>query len=271
MPPSLTTLLKSENQSVHISPMHPTVIIGERINPAGRVDFQAELRAGNFERVQKEAEAQILAGAQLLDINAWVSGLDEISTMRQMVKTLIETVNVPLVFDSIDLKVLESALQIYRGKALLNSVTGTNVSLNAVLPLAKEYQSAVVGLCLDENGIPPAPQSRLAVAEKILNRAVQRGIAPEDVIIDPLALAFKKHGAVAVQITLKTARLIRDELGVNQTLGISNHSFGMKNREAMNADFATLAIRAGITCPIVNPLQSTVIAAIRAVDRRLGR
>ena len=255
-----TTILKSKTQTVEIQRGNPTVIIGERINPTGRKLVLNALKEGNFDLVRKDAELQVAAGAQVLDVNAGVPGADEPALLKQVMQIVIETTDAPLCIDTADPLALEAALSIYDGKALVNSVNGEEKSLSSVLPLVKEYGAAVIGLCMDDDGIPETPEQRFSVAAKIIERAGKLGIAPENVVIDPLALTMGADSNAG-----------RIALDVNVTMGASNISFGMPDRKYINATFIALAIYAGMTCPITNPLVREISTAVLATDLSLGR
>jgi 5-methyltetrahydrofolate--homocysteine methyltransferase len=267
---NLTTLISSDTQTVEISREQPTVIIGERINPTGRKNVLAALQEGNFDVVRQDALDQVAAGAQVLDVNAGVPGADEPALLQKVLQTVMEVTDVPLCIDTANPAALEAALKTYQGKALINSTNGEEKSLNAVLPLAKEYGAAVIGLCIDDNGIPATPEARLAVAAKIIERAGQLGIPPADVVIDPLTLTLGADSQAA-QVTLKTIELVVKEFGVNITAGASNVSFGMPDRKYLNAAFIAMAIHAGLSCPITNPLVTEVKTAVLAADLAMGR
>ena len=270
MSENLTTLLKSKTKTVKIHRDLPTVIIGERINPTGRKAVLEALQIGNFDIVRKDAVDQVAAGAAVLDINAGVPGADEPILIQQIIKNVQEVVEVPLCFDTANPKALAAALSIYEGKALINSVNGEEKSLNNVIPLAKEYGAAVIGLCMDDNGIPKTAAARFAVAAAIIERAAKAGIPMEDVIIDPLAMAMSADSNSG-RIALDTIELVVKEFGVNISMGASNISFGMPDRKYINATFIAMAIRAGLTCPITNPLLVEVNAAVLAADLSMGR
>jgi 5-methyltetrahydrofolate--homocysteine methyltransferase len=270
MAENLTTVLSSKTQSVTINRTSPTVVIGERINPTGRKKVLEALKVGDFEIVRQDARDQVAAGAVVLDVNAGVPGADEPELLKQLMHTVMEITAVPLCIDTADPEALAAALQAYEGKALINSVNGEEVSLQAILPLAKEHGAAVIGLCMDENGIPQTPQDRLAVADKIITRATSLGIPLEDVIIDPLALTMSAD-STAGWTALKTIELVIEKFGVNITMGASNISFGLPDRKYINAAFIAMAIHAGLTCPITNPLIKEVATAILAADLAMGR
>ncbi len=269
MSENLTTLLKSKTKTVKIQRDLPTVIIGERINPTGRKAVLEALQAGNFDIVRKDALDQVAAGAAVLDINAGVPGADEPVLIQQIIRNVQEVVDVPLCFDTANPLALAAALSIYEGKALINSVNGEERSLNNVLPLAKEYGAAVIGLCMDDNGIPKTAEARLAVAANIIERAARIGIPIEDIVIDPLAMAMSAD-SLSGRIALDTIALVVKEFGVNISMGASNISFGMPDRKYINSTFIAMAIRAGLTCPITNPLITEVITAVLAADLSMG-
>jgi 5-methyltetrahydrofolate--homocysteine methyltransferase len=270
MAENLTTTVSSKNQTVEINRALPTVVIGERINPTGRKKLQAELEAHIFNIVQHDASAQVLAGAAILDVNAGVPDGDEPRLIAETIRAVMAVTDVPLCIDTADPDALEAALKIYEGKALINSVNGETRSLENMLPLVKEHGAAVIGLCMDDDGIPTTAEKRLAVASKIIERAAKLGIPASDVVIDPLVLTVSVDGNAAA-LTLKTTELIVKEFGVNITMGASNVSFGMPDRSAINATFMAMAIQAGLTCPITNPLDPELAVAILAADLAMGK
>ena len=270
MAKNLTTVVSSADQVVEISRDRPTVIIGERINPTGRKLVLAALQEGNFNLIRQDAVRQVEAGATILDVNAGVPGADEPALLPQVLREVMDEVDVPLCIDTADPEALAAALAVYEGKPLINSVNGEERSLKAVLPLVKEYGAAVIALCMDDDGIPETPEQRLSVAAKILERANKLGIGAEDVVIDPLALTMGADSN-AGRITLETTELITREFGVNITMGASNISFGLPDRKYINSTFIALAIRAGLTCPITNPLVPEVNIAILAANLAMGR
>jgi 5-methyltetrahydrofolate--homocysteine methyltransferase len=270
MADNLTTVISSKTQTVEINRDKPTIIIGERINPTGRKKVLKALQEGDFDMVREDATSQVAAGAAVLDVNAGVPGADEPALLQQVMRTVLEVTDVPLCIDTADPEALEAALSLYEGKALVNSVNGEERALGAVLPLVKEHGAAVIGLCMDDDGIPETPERRLAVAEVIIERAGALGIPPEDVVIDPLALTMGAD-STAGRVALETIELIVREFGVNITMGASNISFGMPDRKYINATFIAMAILAGLTCPITNPLVTEVITAVLAADLSMGR
>ena len=270
MAKNLTTVVSSAKQTVEISRDRPTVIIGERINPTGRKKVLAAFLEGDFEIARTDALAQVEAGAAMLDVNAGVPGVDQPTLLKQVLRTVMEATDVPLCIDTADPEALAAALSVYQGKALVNSCNGEERSLSAVLPVVKEFGAAVIGLCMDDEGIPPTPEARLAVAARIIERAGKLGIPAEDVVIDPLALTMGADSN-AGQIALRTIELVVAEFGVNITMGASNISFGMPDRPYINSAFNAMAIYAGMTCPITNPLITEVVTAVLAADLALGR
>jgi 5-methyltetrahydrofolate--homocysteine methyltransferase len=269
----METILKSAQRTVIIAPDKPTVLIGERINPTGRRHLAAALKEGNLDIVRREAETQVEAGADVLDVNVGVAGLDELVLLPEALRRVMSTVDVPVCIDSANAEALRAALIVHQelapgAKPLINSVNGDEVSLERVLPLVAEYGAAVIGLTMDKQGIPPAPEQRLAIAHKIVEKAVAFGIPREDVIIDCLTLtvgADAQSGLTA----LKAIRLVREELGVNMTLGASNISFGLPEREVINQAFLPMAILSGVNCPIVDAAKARPV--VLATDLVLGR
>jgi len=264
----METRISSETKEVIIGHDRPTVLIGERINPSGKSKLAEELRKGNMEIVRKEALAQAHAGADIIDVNVSAFGVDEISLLPKAVQILMETVDVPLCLDSAKPEALEAALKVYKGKALINSVSGEEHSLGNVLPLAKEYGAAVIGLVQDDEGIPNSAERRVAIAHKIVERAETVGIPREDVIIDCLAFAVGADTSSGPALVKAICR-IKDELGVNITLGASNVSFGLPDRETLNKAFMPIVIAAGVTCLIVDVAK--VCSTVLATDLILGR
>lgn len=270
MAENLTTIVTSESKTVEINRENSTVIIGERINPTGRDRLLAELKEGKFDIVREDARKQVEAGAAILDVNAGVPGADEEPILKEMIEILMEVTDVPLCIDTADNTALETGLSTYKGKALINSVNGEEDRLESVLPLVKEYDASVIGLCMDDDGIPATPQERFQVAAKIIERANDLSIPTENIVIDPLALTMgSDHNAG--RIAIETIELVVEEFGVNVTMGCSNISFGMPDREHIDSTFIAMAILAGMTCPITNPLHEDVNLAIKAADLVMGR
>jgi len=270
MSDNLTTLLKSKTKTIKINRDLPTIIIGERSNPSGRKAVLEALQAGNFDVVRKDAVDQVAAGAAALDINAGVPGADEPALIQEIIRHVVDVVDVPLCIDTANPLALAAALSIYEGRALINSVNGEERSLSAVPPLVKEHGAAVIGLCMDDNGIPATAAQRFSVAARIIERATSMCIALEDVVIDPLALAMSADSK-AGRVALDTIELVVKAFGVNISMGASNISFGLPDRKFINATYITMAIHAGLTCPITNPLLIEVNTAVLAADLALGR
>jgi len=266
----METILKAKQQSVVIGQEHPLVIIGERINPTGRKKLAKALEEHDLSLVREEALKQVREGAHVLDVNVGVSGIDEPKLLREAVLAVCEVADVPLCIDSALPRALEAGLEAYEGKALVNSVNGEERKLKEVLPLVKRYGAAVVGLTMDDAGIPKEAERRLEIARKILEAAQREGIPPEDVIIDPLAMAVSTDDKAALE-TIKAIRLIRDELGVNQTLGASNISFGLPERHAINGVFLALAVFHGVTCPIIDPTVWEMRRSALLIDLLMGK
>jgi 5-methyltetrahydrofolate--homocysteine methyltransferase len=264
----MKTILRGKNREVVIDTNGPVIIIGECINPTRRKKLVSTLQERNFGYVLELAENQIKAGADVLDINVGFPGVDDVKLLPETVLAIRDKFDIPLCLDSPNPKAIEAALKVAGGKCLINSVNGEEKSMNALLHIAKEYGAAIIALTMDDNGITHDPEKRLAIAEKILERAVKAGIRQEDVIIDPLAMAVSAD-PLACLVTLETIRLVHQKLGLNITQGSSNISFGLPNREVLNSAFMTLAILNGLTCPIANPEKIT--AAVRATDLILGR
>jgi 5-methyltetrahydrofolate--homocysteine methyltransferase len=264
----METKVSSASQEVLIGNNRQTVLIGERINPSGKKKLSEALKEQNFDVIREEARTQVEAGADILDVNVVTSGVDEVVMLPKVVEVVLETVEVPLCLDINNPSALKEALKLYPGKPIVNSVSGEEKSLNEVLPLVKEHGTAVIGLALDDEGIPKEAGKRVEIANKIIERAESVGIPREDVIIDALALSIGSDSNAGL-VTLETIRRVRDELGVNQNLGASNVSFGLPNRTLLNQIFLALAIADGLTCPTVNVAK--VRSAVLAADLALGR
>ena len=262
------TVLQSRSKSVTIGHDQPFCVIGERINPTGRKRFAEELRGGDLSTVEADAVAQVEAGADMLDVNAGIPLVDEPELLKSMLRTVQDAVEAPICIDSSVIEALEAGLSVYEGKALVNSVTGEDDRLEEILPLVARHGAAVIGLANDETGIPETPQKRLEIARKIVSAAGDHGIPPEDIVIDPLAMTVGAD-TEAVKVTLEAIRLIREELGVNMSLGASNVSFGLPQRHALNAAFLPMAMAAGLTSAIMS-CASPVVDAVRAADLLLG-
>jgi 5-methyltetrahydrofolate--homocysteine methyltransferase len=264
----MQTILKTKTREVKITTDGPVTIIGESINPTRRKKLTAALLSGQLDYVYELAKTQIETGADVLDINVGAPGVDEETTLPLVAQAVAERFDVPICLDSSNRVALAAALRVVPGKPLINSVNGEETNLTNLLPIIKEYGAAVIGLTMDDNGIPTDPEVRLRIAAKILERAAKFGIPAEDVVIDPLVLtvgADQKAG----QVTLETIQMVRREFGVNINLGASNVSFGLPDRHTVNQAFLAIGTSAGASCVITNPEKLTPI--IRAADLLLGR
>jgi 5-methyltetrahydrofolate--homocysteine methyltransferase len=264
----MKTVIRSSSREVMIDSDGPFTIIGERINPTGRKKLAAQLKERNFDYVADLAMRQVHAGADLLDVNVGVPGEDEVALLPAVCRVVMAATDVPLCIDSPNAEALAAALAVIPGKSLINSVNGEEKSLQTVLPLVKEHGAAVIGLTMDDNGIPNDPEVRLSIAGKILERAARFGMAAEDVIIDPLVLTVGADSQ-AGWITLQTIERVRREFGVNISLGASNVSFGLPERHTLNQAFLGLAIGAGASCAITDPVKFSL--TVRAIDLLRGR
>ena len=264
----METKLTSATREVIISDERPTVLIGERINPTGKRKLTKALQNGDLELIRKEALNQVQAGANVLDINVGILDVDEVALLPKVVLVVMDTVDVPLCLDSTNPMALEAALKVYKGKPLINSVTGQKHSLQRILPLVKEYGTAVIGLTMDDNGIPCDVNQRVSIAHKIVERAEAIGISRKDVIIDCLALAVGAN-TEADLVVIEAICRIKAELGVNLTLGVSNISFGLPDRSLLNNVFLTIAIAMGVNCPIVDiaKIRTSVLATDLILNR----
>lgn len=262
--------LCSRDKTIVIDDSLPTVILGERINPTGRKKFAQAIAEGDFAAVRLEADKQVKSGAKVLDVNMGVPGIDEVEAMRKAVKVVQSTAAVPLCLDSPNAEALEAGLKEIEGKPLINSVTAEDEKLDKILPLVKKYGAAVIGLPLNEKGIPATAEERFALGKKILDRAIALGIAKEDVYLDGLTMTVSTDGN-APGVTLETIRRFRRELGVKTILGVSNVSFGLPEREEVNSAFLTMAISAGLSLPIINPYSDEIKNAIYSADLLTGR
>ena len=238
----MKTLLRSETKEIHLDTEGPIVIIGEKINPTGHKKLATAYKDGDFKYVRALASRQIAAGADVLDINVGLPGMDEAAMLPEVVKIVASEVEAPLCLDSANPDVLAAALPLTPGKPLINSVNGEEASLNSLLPIVKDHNAAVIGLTMDDEGIPNDAETRLAIAGKILERAAKLGIPIEDVVIDPLVMAVGADSHAAV-VTIRAIQLIRQEFGVNINLGASNVSFGLPERQTINEAFLALAAR----------------------------
>jgi 5-methyltetrahydrofolate--homocysteine methyltransferase len=263
------TVISSATRQVIIGFDHPFVMIGERINPTGRKILAAEMAAGDFTRVEADARAQVEAGAQMLDVNAGIPLADEPAILARAIQLVQSITDVPLSIDSSIVAALEAGLAVYKGKALVNSVTGEEERLESVLPLVRKYGAAVVAISNDETGISEDPNVRFAIAKKIVERAADHGIPACDVVVDPLVMPIGAINSAGRQVMHLLQRL-RTELKVNSTCGASNVSFGLPNRNGINAAFLTMAIGAGLTSAITNPLHVEVMQACLGADVMMG-
>jgi 5-methyltetrahydrofolate--homocysteine methyltransferase len=263
------TIISSATKEVVIGFDRPFVIIGERINPTGRKILAAEMTAGDFTRVEADARAQVEAGAHMLDVNAGIPLADEPAILARAIQLVQSITDVPLCIDSSIVAALEAGLAVYKGKALVNSVTGEDERLEAVLPLVKKYGAAVIAISNDETGISENPDVRYAVAKKIVERAMDYGIPASDVVVDPLVMPIGAINQAGVQV-MRLVHRLRTELKVNTSCGASNISFGLPNRDGINSAFLTMAMAAGMTSAITNPLHVEVIKACMGADVMLG-
>jgi 5-methyltetrahydrofolate--homocysteine methyltransferase len=262
------TILKSTGKEVTIGIDKPFVMIGEKINPTGNKKLAAAMQEGNLDAVRKLAVRQVAWGADVLDVNVGVPGLDEVLMIAKVVAIVSEAVDVPLCIDSGKAEILEAGLKAAPGKPLVNSVNAEEKQLSAILPIVKDRGAAVIGLTIDDNGIPKTPEERVAAADKIIQRAAQMGIPIEDIVIDPLVMTVGSDSKAAI-ITLQTIELLRKEFGVNVNLGASNVSFGLPDRLSVNQTFLAMGIQAGATCSITDPMK--LGSTVRASDLLLGR
>jgi 5-methyltetrahydrofolate--homocysteine methyltransferase len=264
----METRVSSETKEVIISYDRPTVIIGERINPTGRKKFTEALQKGDLSIVEKDAREQVEAGAAILDCNVNAQGVDDVKMLPEAVKVIMNTVDAPVCIDNANPDAMEAALKVYKGKALVNSVSGETRSLERMLPLVKKYGTAVIGMVQDDEGIPKTAEKRVAVAYKICESAEKIGIPREDIIIDVMAYAIGAEARSGRDV-LDAMHRIRQDLGVNMTMGTSNISFGMPNRGLLNTTWIAMTIEAGGTALIANAAQ--VLPSVLAADLVLGR
>ena len=259
--PKHRTVVSSFSQAVEIG-VKP-VIIGERINPTGKSKFKAALRENNIEYILSEGLTQEDNGAHILDVNVGLPEIDEPAMMERVVTKLQGVTALPLQIDTSDTAAMERGMRLYNGKPMINSVSGKQESMQAVFPLVRKYGGVVVGLTLDENGIPDTAEGRVQIAKRIYDTAAQYGIAAEDIVIDGLAMTISSDSHSALT-TLETIRRVRDELGGRTILGVSNISFGLPQREIINANFFTMALQNGLSCAIINPNADAMMRAYRA-------
>ena len=263
------TVISSATREVVISGDRPFVIIGERINPTGRKLLAEEMRNGDFSRVERDVIAQVEAGAHMLDVNAGIPLADEPGILAHTVKLVQSLTDLPLSIDSSIMDALEAGLAVYKGKALVNSVTGEEERMERVLPLIRKYGAAVVAISNDDTGISVDPDVRFAVAKRIVERAADHGIPREDIVVDPLVMPIGAMRTAGRQV-FKLLNRLRTELKVNTTCGASNVSFGLPAREGINSAFLAMAISNGLTSAITNPLLPDVRRAIMASDVLMG-
>jgi 5-methyltetrahydrofolate--homocysteine methyltransferase len=263
------TVVRSRSRTVVIGPEAPFCVIGERINPTGRKTFQAQLQAGDLSQLETDVAQQVDGGADMLDVNVGDPLADEVGLMGRAIPMVQGLTDLPLCIDSSVIEALEAGLAAYEGKALVNSVTGEDERLDAILPIVARHGAAVIGLANDDE-IPMEPQRRLEVARKIVGAAGDHGIPPEDVIIDPLAMPVGAEPR-AVTLFVETLHLLRDELGVNTTCGASNTSFGLPGRHTLGAAFLAVAQSHGLTSAIMDARRDETVEAVRATDFLLGR
>ncbi|MCY4361650.1 MAG: dihydropteroate synthase [Gammaproteobacteria bacterium] len=263
------TVISSATREVVIGFDRPFVIIGERINPTGRKVLAEEMKQGDYSRVMADAAAQVEAGAHMLDVNAGIPLADEPAILAQAVRLVQSVTDVPLSIDSSIVAALEAGLDVYQGKALVNSVTGEEERLESVLPLIARHNAAVVAISNDETGISEDPDVRFEVARKIVERAADHGIHHSNVVVDPLVMPIGAINQAGRQV-MHIVRRLRGELKVNTTCGASNISFGLPNRNGINGAFLTMAIGAGMTSAITNPLHGEVMQAVMGADVMMG-
>ncbi len=267
----MDTVLRSKTSELIIGPDHQFCIIGERINPTGRKIFQEQLRRGDLSRVEIDVADQVAGGAMVLDVNMGAPLADETELMTRAVTRIQQLTDLPLCLDSSIIEVLEAGLGCYQGKALVNSVTAEDERLDAILPLVKRHGAAVIGLPNDEEEIPEDPAKRVELARKIIDVATGTyGIPLEDIVIDPLAMPVGADTSLVAR-TLETIALLREEFGVNMTLGASNVSFGMPDRAAIGAAFLPMAISAGLTSAIMDARSPQLVRSVKAADLLLNR
>jgi 5-methyltetrahydrofolate--homocysteine methyltransferase len=264
------TTISSSGKTVSFGEGQPTATIGERLNPTGKSKLTQALQSGEFALVESEAKRQAAAGAMILDVNVGAPGVDEPATLRRAVEVVTSTVDLPLCIDSSSPAALEAALSVYKGKALINSVTGEKHSLDRVLPLVKQHGAAIIGMCQDETGIPSGAAERFGIAKRILEACLSLGIPKQDVVIDCACLSAGADPA-APQATLETVRLVTTELGLSTVLGASNVSFGLPGRKQVNAVFLGMAIGAGLSSAIVDITVPEIADAIAIADMLAGR
>lgn len=266
----METKISSQTREIIIGHDHPIVMIGERINPTGRKKLAASLEDGDMGLVKEEALKQVNAGAQVLDVNVGISGADESALMVQAINAISEVTDMPLCIDSAKTEVLQAGLEVYKGKALVNSANGEESKIKEVLPLVAEHKAAVVCLTMDDSGIPSDVPTRLNIADKIINEAAKVGIPLEDIIIDPLAMSVSADDQ-AGRSALEALTQIKEKIGVNQTIGASNVSFGLPDRPFVNSIFLAMTSMAGLTCPITDPTNWSIRETLLLIDLMMGK
>ena len=260
------TKLRSATQEVVIGRGHRFCLIGERINPTGRRIFQEQLRAGDLSAIERDVAAQVVGGADVLDVNMGVPLTDEAELLAKAVTMIQKLTDKPICIDSSVVEALEAGLSVYQGRALVNSITAEDDRMEAILPLVKKYDAAVIALPNDEDEIPMEPEKRLALVKKIVDVATQEyGIAMHDIVIDPLAMPIGADTSSGVN-TLETMRRVRDEFGLNMTCGASNVSFGMPERHALNSIWLPMAMTMGLTSAIMDTRTPEIVQAVKAAD-----
>jgi len=264
----METKIYSKTKEVIIGDDQPTILIGERINPTGRSKLTKALEGGDYSLVLSEAESQVQAGADILDVNIGIAGADEAALLAEAIKQISATIDIPICIDTNNFGALAAALKAYQGKALINSVSGKQNDLREVLPLAKDHNACVIGLCMDDDGIPEDPDRRARIAGKIIDHAVALGFSEQDIIIDCMAMAIGAKPEAAKN-TIKTIKLIKSEFGSLTTMGASNISFGLPDRKSLNGAFLTIAIFNGMNCPIVDVARMRQIAL--SADLLMGK
>jgi 5-methyltetrahydrofolate--homocysteine methyltransferase len=263
------SILRSASKEVVIGHDVPFVIIGERINPTGRKKFQEQLRAGDLTQIEIDVQQQVDGGADVLDVNMGVPLTDEPDLLSKAIKLVQSKTDLPICIDSSVIEALDAGLKAYEGKALVNSMTGEDDRMEAILPLVKEHKAVIMALSNDETGIPATAKERLDITEKIVRTVEKYGIPLEDLVIDPLAMTVGAD-TEAVKITLETIHLIKDRFGLNMSMGASNVSFGLPNRHAVNASFLPMAMAAGLTSAIMDARTKEIVTSVRAADLLLG-
>lgn len=263
------TVVSSTTKEVVIGGDNPFCIIGERINPTGRKKLTEEMTKGDYSRVESDAIAQVEAGAHILDVNAGLPMADEAKVLVEVIQLVQSLTDVPLSIDSSGVECLEAGLAVYKGRAMVNSVTGEDERLDIILPLVKKYDAVVIGMSHDAEGLSPDPEKRFAAAKKIVERAADHGIPAADVVIDPLVFPA---GAVAGsgRVVLELTKRISEELKVNTTCGASNVSFGLPDRHGLNAAFISMMINSGLTSAIANPLHLDLMRGIKGAEALMG-